>query len=173
MGKDVDVGLPQPLEIDMGLDNINMSSSMFMNMSPISIDMGLDNVNMDMNMDTNISFNGSVDMGLDNVNVDMGLDNVNVDMGLDNVNMCMSFAIKELPSMKMHFPLNMDFGIKVLGIPLLNFGICGKAMVVTEDNPKKIFYTPRRGNHQGVPRPQGSLPAAETDSGIRVTLSEQ
>lgn len=161
MGKDLDIGIPQPFELDVDAD---VSTNNSIALSPISIDMGLDNVNVEM--DSNLNINGSMDMGLDNVNVNMGLDNINVDMGLDNVNMCMSFAIKELPSMKMHFPINLDFGIKVLGIPLLNFGICGKAMVVTEDNPKKVFYTPK---HASFKASKASIPAKDS---IKVSIAE-
>ncbi len=150
MGKDVKVEIPQPFEMEI---DSNMAMNSFLSMAPITIDMGLDDMNMDMN--TNLTLDGKMDMGLDNVNVDMGL---------DNINMCMSFAIKELPSMKMQFPVNFDFGIKVLGLPLLNFGICGKAMVLTEENSKRIFQVPK------PPKFSTSKPQ-ETES-IRVTLAD-
>ncbi|MEK6153636.1 hypothetical protein WIW50_10270 [Flavobacteriaceae bacterium 3-367] len=155
MGKDVNIEIPQPFELDV---DANMTTNSFLSMAPITVDMGLDDIKMDMEI------NSTVDMGLDNVNVDMGLDNVNVDMGLDNVNMCMSFAIKELPSMKMQFPVNFDFGIRFLGLPLLNFGICGKAMVLTEENSKRLFQVPK------PPRFTASTPKGK-DS-LRVTIAD-
>jgi len=140
MGKDVAISIPQPFELDIDLSsssNINLGGSMTTKMTldpitirPLEVDMGLDNVN--------------VDMGLDNVKVDMGLDKVKVDMGLDNINVCMSFAIKEFPSMRMHMPMDYSFGIKLFGMEMLGFSICGKSMIVTEDNPKRMFYTPTR-----------------------------
>ncbi len=169
MGKDVKVEIPQPFEMDI---DSNMAMNSFLSMAPITVNMGLDDINMDMN--TNMTLDGKmdmgldnvkVDMGLDNVNVDMGLDDVNVDMGLDNINMCMSFAIKELPSMKMQFPVNFDFGIKLLGLPLLNFGICGKAMVLTEENSKRIFQVPKPHKFSTSNPPKGK-------ESIRVTLAD-
>ena len=104
-------------------------------------------------------------MGLDDVNVDMGLDDVNVDMGLDNINMCMSFAVTEFPSMRVHFPVDLDFGLKILGLPIINFGICGKAMVLTEDNPKKVFYTPKKSS--------GKRSKKEASDSIKVSIGEK
>lgn len=159
MGKDVKFELPQPFEMD-----IDSSMNSFLSMAPVTVDMGLNNIKMDLDSDMN--FDGKVDMGLDNVKVDMGLDDVNVDMGLDNINMCMSFAIKELPSMKMQFPVNFDFGIKVLGMSILNFGVCGKAMVLTEDNPKRIFQVPK------PPKFTTSAPSKGRDA-LNVTLADK
>lgn len=166
MGKDVDVSIPQPFVVDFGVDattnsNIALTGNSELPISigpvtinPLSIDIGLDNVKMD----ANLGLKGEIDMGLDDVNIDMGL---------DDINMCLSFAIKELPSMRMHFPVDIDFGVKLLGIPIFNFGICGKAMVVTEENPKKIFYSPKQPGTRS-PR-QGGLLA---DS-IKVTIDDQ
>ena len=142
MGKGVEVDIDQPfeldVEIDMGLDNVKMD----MGLDNVKMDMGLDAVKVDMGLDA-----VKVDMGLDDVKVDMGLDDVKVDMGLDNINVCMSFAIKEFPSMRVHFPIDFALGIKMLGMEVLGFNICGKAMVLTEDNPRTMFYTPTRKRH--------------------------
>jgi hypothetical protein len=131
MGKDVNVGIPQPFELDVDLSTTN-------------------SMNISGNMNTKITLDPitikpvSIDMGLNDVNVDMGLDNMKVDMGLDNVNVCMSFAIKEFPSMRMTMPMDYNFGIKMMGMEVLGFSICGKSMMITEDNPKRMFYTPTR-----------------------------
>ena len=61
-----------------------------------------------------------------------------VDLGLDDI------RIKELPridlrletSMKptrIHFPVNLRFGLQTLGLELLAFSVCGESMVVIED----------------------------------------
>jgi hypothetical protein len=59
-----------------------------------------------------------------------------VDLGLDDI------RIKELPridlqfSMKptrVHFPVNLHFGLSSLGFELLGFNICGESMVIIED----------------------------------------
>ena len=159
-GKDVNLDIPQPFELDI---DANMATNSHISMSPVSVDMGLNNIDVDMDMNSNVNMDTNSNINL-NGKMDMGLDDVNVDMGLDNVNMCMSFAIKELPSMKMHFPINFDFGIKLLGLPILNFGICGKAMVVTEDNPKRLFQVPK------PPKFSTNTSAKKNDS-IRVTIA--
>ncbi len=149
MGKDVDVGIPQPFEVDLDIFsslpiNISMGSQVDLKSE---IDMGLDNVKVeadvgldDVNIDANVGLNGSLDLGLDDVNVDLGLDNINA---------CLSFAVKELPSMRVHFPTDYEFGLKLFGLSVFNFHICGKSMIVTEDNPRKIFYTPARRDARG------------------------
>lgn len=59
-----------------------------------------------------------------------------VDLGLDNI------QIKELPRIdlqvamkptRVHFPVNLHFGLSSLGFPLLTFSVCGESMVVIED----------------------------------------
>lgn len=61
-----------------------------------------------------------------------------VDMGLDDI------RIKELPRIdlhvettmkptRIHFPVNLRFGLCTLGIELLAFCVCGESMVVVED----------------------------------------
>ena len=131
MGKDVEFKIPQPFELDVDLTS---SSSMAIN----------GNMNTRMTIDPLTINPVKIDMGLDNVKMDMGLDNVKVDMGLDKINVCMSFAIKEFPSMRVHFPMDFAFGIKMLGMEVLGFSVCGKAMILTEDNPRTMFYTPTR-----------------------------
>lgn len=163
MGKDVDVEVPQPFEIDLDLDPI----SVFTN-SNISSN---NNIALTGDPESPISVGPltvnplSVDLGLNDVNVDMGLDDVNVDMGLDNINMCMSFAVTEFPSMRVHFPVDLDFGLKIFGMPVINFGIFGKAMVVTEDNPKKVFYTPKKNT--------GKRSKNEASDTIKVSIEEK
>jgi hypothetical protein len=59
-----------------------------------------------------------------------------VDLGLDNI------QIKELPKIdlqlamkptRVHFPVNLRFGMSSLGMELLTFSVCGESMVVIED----------------------------------------
>ena len=59
-----------------------------------------------------------------------------VDLGLDHI------AIKELPKIdlqfgmkptRVHFPVNLQFGVSSLGFQLLTFNICGESMVIIED----------------------------------------
>lgn len=78
MGKDVEVGIPQPFKIDpfrlaggleLGLD-----------IEPLTVDLGLNNIQADIGLG-----NASVDLGLDNIRADIGLANASVDIGLDNI----------------------------------------------------------------------------------------
>jgi hypothetical protein len=97
----------------------------------------------------NSNMNGSLDLDLDNIRIkeiaaitlhsDSQLtSNSTVDMGLDDI------RIKELPTIdlhlqasmkptRMHFPVNMKFGLCTLGTELISFTICGESMVVVED----------------------------------------
>jgi hypothetical protein len=101
----------------------------------------------------------SLDAGLDNIRIKeigpIGLSSTNsltstntltststvtsdskVDLGLDNI------QIKELPKIdlqlamkptRVHFPVNLHFGVSSLGLQLLTFSICGESMVIIED----------------------------------------
>jgi len=163
MGKDVEVGIPQPFEVDFDLDDVSVNTLSSINSN--------NSIALTGDSDAPITLGPitvdplTVDLGLDDVNVNMGLDDVNVDMGLDNINMCMSFAVTELPSIRMHFPVDLDFGLKILGLPIINFGIFGKAMVITEDNPKKVFYTPRKNT--------GEHSKKEASDTIKVSIDEK
>ena len=103
---------------------------------------------------------GSVDVGLDDIRIKelapirLTTDNKltsesqltsdsKVDLGLNDI------RIRELPridlrletSMKptrVHFPINLRFGVQSLGMELLAFSICGESMVIVED------YVPHR-----------------------------
>lgn len=102
-------------------------------------------------IDSNID--GSMDVGLDDIRIkelprielksDSTLTSTSkltsdskLDMGLDDI------RIRELPkiqieaSMKptrIHFPINMKFGLCAMGTELLSFTICGESMTVVED----------------------------------------
>ena len=117
-------------------------------------------------INTNSSINGSLDVGLDDIQIRQLpaivlnstsnlastseltskselTSNSTVDLGLDDI------RIKELPpvdlrlqtSMKptrIHFPLNLTLAICGMGTELLSFSVCGESMVVVED------YVPHR-----------------------------
>jgi hypothetical protein len=44
----------------------------------------------------------------------------------------MSFRIKELPSMRVHFPVDYRFCVALLGTELMSLSICGQGQVITE-----------------------------------------
>lgn len=104
-------------------------------------------------INTTTTVGGSLDAGLDDIrikeigpvaliststlNSDSKLtSDSKVDLGLDDI------RIKELPridlqfSMKptrVHFPVNLHFGLSSFGVPLLTFSICGETMAIVED----------------------------------------
>ena len=102
----------------------------------LTIDAGLNDIN--------------ADIGLSDVNVDLGLDNVKVDIGLDDVNACISIAIKEVPPLRVQVPTNYDLGFRLFGIPIFGFSLCGKTMILTEDNPTRFFRKPTKVTTTGA-----------------------
>ena len=103
---------------------------------------------------------GSLDLDLDEIRireiplirstVDLGLDDIRikqlpkivteseVDLGLDNI------RIRELPKIdlnlevgmrptRVHLPVNLHFGLSVLGMELFAFNVCGETMTIVED----------------------------------------
>ena len=133
-GKDINFPRDYELDLDHAV-NLNVSKiNMDVNSnSDIELDMGLDNVD--------VKSDSKVDMGLDKMNLNS---NSKVDLGLDNVNICLNMGIKEMPKMKVHMPTNYDFGLEFFGLKVMNFSVCGKTMVVSEDNPTQLFYHPKK-----------------------------
>ena len=132
-GKDINFPRDYDLELNHNMDvsgNLGLDVSSNAN---IDLDMGLDDVSIDTN--------SQVDMGLDNMKLSS---DSKVDMGLDNVNICLNMGIKEMPKMKVHIPTNYDFGLELFGIKIMNFSVCGKTMMISEDNPTQMFYHPKK-----------------------------
>jgi len=97
----------------------------------------------------NTNLGGGVDIGLDDIRVtqlplirlatqssiksdskvDMGLDNLRI-REIAPINTSLTLAMKPT---RVHFPVNMHFGVGVLGVELLKFSVCGESMVVVED----------------------------------------
>ncbi|MEM9548093.1 MAG: hypothetical protein AAGA77_19085 [Bacteroidota bacterium] len=150
MSVDAEIKIPQPFKFGTFVLDGGLDFGIVPGMNSINVDLGLDNVKVDLGLDNVKADLGlddvNVDLGLDNINakVDLGLDNVNVDLGLDDINICASFKLKELPKMRVHLPFVYNFCFKVLGINLFGFGFNGKAQVITEDNPKRMFSRPKK-----------------------------
>ena len=159
MGKDVDIKIPQPFQIGLqggvdvdldlqGLDDIGLTLEG--GDKKIGVDLGLDNIN------------AKIDVGLDPIQADFGLDNIKADFGLDNINACFSFGVKEFPRMRVHLPTKYEFGLKILGISLFSFFIHGKSMLITEDNPVRIFHKPMK--KASSPDTRSSIPRVQISS---------
>jgi len=72
----------------------------------------------------------------------------------------MSFRIKEIPSVRVHFPVDYRFCVALLGTELMSLQICGQGQVITEPyvpNPCECRNTPLR-----VPVAQTETPAGTT-----------
>ena len=65
---------------------------------------------------------------------------VTFDLGLDKI--CVSLALTQIPRVRVHIPTRYDFGFCLFGIPIFNFRFAGETMLITEDNPPRIFYKP-------------------------------
>lgn len=97
----------------------------------------------------NTNLGGGVDVGLDDIRVtqlplirlatqarvntdskvDMGLDNLRI-REIAPIDTSLTLAMKPT---RVHYPVNLHFGVGVLGFELLKFSVCGESMVVVED----------------------------------------
>lgn len=159
----LNLGLNGTMVVDAGLDDIQLKATGDPT-RPIALDLGLDNIHLKLDPLT---------IKLEPIR--LTLDPVKVDLGLDNVNVCLSLALTQLPRMQVHLPTRYDFGFTVLGVPIVNFGICGETSLVTEDNPPRIFRkavpAPRPQPPQTRPRTGAAAAAADIqDAPYRVSV---
>jgi hypothetical protein len=129
----------QPITIDAGLEDIGIgiTGNAF---KPVAIDLGLDDVNVHLD-DLNLALTLKGDPK-NPIAVDLGLDNVKIDLGLDNINVCLSLGLTEIPRIRLHLPTKYEFGFSLFGLKIFNFIFAGETMLVTEDNPPRLFQRP-------------------------------
>jgi hypothetical protein len=72
--------------------------------------------------------------------LDIKIEPLKIDLGLDNINVCLSLALTQLPSMRVHMPKKYEYGFSLFGVPILGFRICGESSFVTEDNRPRVFH---------------------------------
>jgi hypothetical protein len=141
-GKDINIPLEYGLDLDHGLSG--------------GMDLDITNI-PEIDIDHGLELSGGMNLAITEIpdmKLDMGLDKVDIksdsklDMGLDKVNICLNMGIKEMPKMKVHMPTNYDFGLDFFGIKVMNFSLCGKTMIISEDNPTQMFYHPKRKTAQ-------------------------
>lgn len=81
--------------------------------------------------------------------IQIGLDKIEV--GIDPLTL--NLAIKEIPSIRAHFPANFSIGFTALGVKLFSIDLCGKAQLINEP------FVPNRAERCGkkilqqAPRP--------------------
>jgi hypothetical protein len=132
----IGLGLSGGLMLDAGLDNVDVSIKATGDPSrPIAVDLGLDNIHVKVD---------PLELKLDPLEIkldplELKLDPVKVDLGLDNINVCLSLAVTEFPRMRVCVPTKYDFGVCLLGIPIVKFSVAGETVIVTQDNPPRLF----------------------------------
>ena len=96
--------------LDLDLDNIRIKE-----IAPISL-----TSNSTVKSDSKLTSESKVDMGLNDIRI----------KELPRIELHLEAAMKPT---RVHFPVNLRFGLSTLGIELLAFCVCGESMVVVED----------------------------------------
>ncbi len=96
--------------LDLDLDNIRIKE-----IAPISL-----TTNSTLQSDSKLTSDSKVDMGLNDIRI----------KELPRIELHVQTAMKPT---RVHFPVNLRFGLCTLGIELLAFCVCGESMVVVED----------------------------------------
>jgi len=96
--------------LDLDLDNIRIKE-----IAPISL-----TSTSTLTSDSKLTSTSKVDMGLDDIRI----------KELPRIDLHVETAMKPT---RIHFPVNLRFGLCTLGIELLAFCVCGESMVIVED----------------------------------------
>lgn len=96
--------------LDLDLDNIRIKE-----IAPITV-----TSNSSLKSDSKLTSDSKVDMGLNDIRI----------KELPRIELNLQTAMKPT---RVHFPVNLRFGLCTLGIELLAFCVCGESMVVVED----------------------------------------
>jgi hypothetical protein len=96
--------------LDLDLDNIRIKE-----IAPITL-----TSDSKLHSDSKLTSDSKVDMGLDNIRI----------KELPRIDLHVETAMKPT---RVHFPVNLRFGLCTLGVELLAFCVCGESMVVIED----------------------------------------
>jgi hypothetical protein len=109
-----------------------------------------------MNIGLGIGFNSPLDIGLSGnlgLSGNFGITLSKINIGLDPIQLAIapieikpidfSFRLKELPSMRVHLPLNYCVGLALFGFEVLSLRLCGEGQIITEPyvpNPCECGY---------------------------------
>lgn len=116
MSKSVDVPTEYTIHstmsgsLDMDLDNIRIKE-----IPPIAL-----NSTSSLNSNSTLVSTSKMDMGLDDIRIK---ELPRIDVGLQ----------MSMKPTRVHFPVNMKFGLCTMGMELLSFCVCGESMVIIED----------------------------------------
>ena len=109
------------------------------------------------------SFDFGIDLGLDldisgiptSYTLSAKLDPLSMSLGLAPVEIKpidFSLRVKEIPSVRVHLPLDYRLGLSVLGLDLLCLRLCGQGQVITEPYvPNPCEALPQAALAQGGP----------------------
>jgi hypothetical protein len=110
---------------------------------------------MSVNIPSSFTFGLEVDLALSGIptgyNIGIALQKINI--GIDPLQLAiapieikpidLSFRIKEIPSVRVHLPLNYCVGLALFGFEVLSVRLCGEGQVITEPyvpNPCECGY---------------------------------
>lgn len=96
--------------LDLDLDNIRIKE-----IAPLAL-----TSDSSLKSDSKLTSDSKVDMGLNDIRI----------KELPRIELSLQTAMKPT---RVHFPVNLRFGLSTLGIELLAFCVCGETMVVVED----------------------------------------
>ena len=80
-----------------------------------------------------------------------------------------NLRVKEIPSVRVHMPMNYQLGFSVLGMEILSLSLCGESMVITEPyRPNECeICRPARVEIQGNDRIRDEAARAVTAVSVR------
>lgn len=107
------------------------------NINPVDVDLALSG-----NVGVGLALSGNIGIALQKINI--GIDPIQLAIAPIEIKpIDFSFRLKELPSMRVHLPLNYCVGLALFGYEILSVRLCGEGQVITEPyvpNPCECGY---------------------------------
>lgn len=133
------VGTNADIDLDGGLDlNVGLNGAVGVNLTgiPNSFELGVNKLpKLLLGLDKLLVGLDKVQIGLDKVQ--LGLDKVQLGidplaLNLDIKPLDFALRLKELPSLRVHFPANFKLGFALFGSEFFSISLCGQGQVITE-----------------------------------------
>lgn len=103
---------------------------------------GFDPIDIDLGLSGNIGISGNFGIALQKITI--GIDPLQLAIAPIEIKpIDFSFRLKELPSMRVHLPLNYCVGLGLFGFEILSVRLCGEGQIITEPyvpNPCECGY---------------------------------
>ena len=119
----------------------------------IDLDLGLNLSGIPTNYGIGITSLPKINVGIDRLNIDIAPMEFTIHP-LEIKPIDLSFRIKEIPSVRMHLPVDYRVCLALFGAELASVRLCGQAQVITEPyvaNPCECRSLPVRGSIVTVP----------------------